>query len=192
MNWLFLSVAALGIAAVALLRHTPWLEQLLGSAAESGAPEPTLRKSTPLDRMIAALKHETDPLERHRLLSRIVDESYRRRTDTAMNKLFLRFAGMHVQELPKMAAALKAAGGCRLPAVPTFSLLAAALEQDGRIAEALSVCNQAEELGLTDGTRTGFAGRIRRLHKQMKGAHCPAQRPSPEAARIRSKRPRKS
>jgi hypothetical protein len=191
MNWLFLSAAALGAAAAALLRHTSWLEHLLGPAAEPGVPAPTLRKSTPLDRMIAALKHEPDPLERHRLLSRIVDESHRRRSETAMKKLFLRFAAMHVQELPKMAAGLKAAGGGRRPVVPTLALLAAALEEDGRIAEALSVCEQAVELGLTDGTRVGFAGRIRRLRKQVKDAAPPAQRSLPRAAGSRSRRPRK-
>jgi hypothetical protein len=120
MNWLFLSVAALGIAAVALLRHKPWLERILGSAAEAGAGEPVLRKRTPLDRMIEALKHAKDPLERHRLLGAIVEASHRLRADAAMNKLFLRFAGMHVKELPKVVAALKADGGGRLPAVPTI------------------------------------------------------------------------
>ena len=188
MNWLFLSVAALGIAAVALRRYKPWLEQILRPEAEAGAREPTLRKVTPLDRMIDALRHEKDPLERHRLLGEIVEASHRQRADTAVNKLFLRFAGMHVKELPKMAAALKAAGGGRLPAVPTFSLLAAALEEDGRFEEALSVCNQAAELGLTDGTRAGFAGRIRKLQKKLKDARPRAKRPSPETARIRGKR----
>ena len=62
-------------------------------------------------------------MERHRLLGEIVEASHRQRADTAVNKLFLRFAGMHVKELPKMAAALKTAGGGRLPAVPAFSLL---------------------------------------------------------------------
>jgi hypothetical protein len=105
-----------------------------------------------------------------------------------MNKLFLRFAGMHVKELPKMAAALKTAGGGRRPVVPAFSLLAAALEEDGRMEEALSVCSQAAELGLADGTRAGFAGRIRKLQKKMKGVQPHAKRLSPKTARIRGKR----
>jgi imidazolonepropionase-like amidohydrolase len=137
--------------------------------------------------MIDALRREKDPMERHRLLGEIVEASHRQRADAAMNKLFLRFAGMHVKELPKMAAALRAAGGGRRPAVPAFTLLAAALEEDGQIEEALSVCNQAAELGLTDGTQTGFAGRIRRLKKRMKDTQPRAKRPSPKAARIRGK-----
>ena len=188
MNWLLLSVAAFGIAAVALRRYKPWLEQILQPETKAGAHEPTLRKATPLDRMIDALRHEKDPLKRHRLLGEIVEASHRQRADTAMKKLFLRFAGMHVKELPKMAAALKVAGGDRLPVVPAFSLLAAELEEDGRMEEALSVCSQAAELGLTDGTRAGFAGRIRKLQKNMKDAQPRAKRPSSKTARIRGTR----
>jgi len=188
MNWLFLSVAAFGIAAVALRRYKPWLEQILRPKSEAGEREPTLRKATPLDRMIDALRREKDPMERHRLLGEIVEASHRQRADAAVNKLFLRFAVMHVKELPKMSEALKADSGGRRPAVPTFSLLAVALEEDGRIEEALSVCNQAAELGLTDGTKAGFAGRIRKLQKKMKGVQPHAKRPNPGTARIRGKR----
>jgi hypothetical protein len=188
MNWMLLSLAALGIAAVAWRRYTPWLEQFLRPAAEAGGREPTLRKATALDRMIGTLKHEKDPLERHRLLGEIVEASHRQRADTAMNKLFLRFADLHVKELPQMAASLKAASGGRLPAVPTFALLAAALEEDGRLEEALSVCSRAAELGLTGGAQAGFAARIRGLQQKMKGARPKAKRPRPAAARMRGKR----
>jgi hypothetical protein len=187
MSWLFFSVAALGIAAVALHRYKPWLEQILRPAAVAGACEPTLRKATAVDRMIDALRHEKNPLERHRLLGEIVVESHRQRADTAMNKLFLRFAAMHVKELPKMAEVLRTNGGF-LPVVPAFSLLAEALEEGGRIEEAVSVCNQAVELGLTDGTQAGFAGRIRKLQKRIKGSQLHKKRPSPGTARTRSKR----
>jgi hypothetical protein len=138
--------------------------------------------------MIDSLRHEKDPLKRHRLLGEIVEASHRQRADTAIKKLFLRFAGMQVKELPKMAAALKAAGGGRLPVVPAFALLAAELEEDGQAEEALSVCNQAAELGLTDGTRAGFTGRIRKLQKKLKDAQPPAKRPSSGTARTRGKR----
>jgi hypothetical protein len=188
MNWLFLSVAALGIAAVALRRYMPWLEQLLRPLAPTGGPEPTLRKSTPLDRMIDALKHETDPLERHRLLSCIVEESYQQRANTAMNKLFLRFAGMHVKELPKMAEALKAAHGGKLPALPVFKLLAEALEEDGRHEEAVSVQEQAVELGLIESVKAGPAGRIKKRDKKIKNVQPPAKRPDRPRAHARGKR----
>jgi hypothetical protein len=183
MNWLFLSVAALGIAAVALSRYRPWLEDALRPAAKSKDSAPSLRQTTLLDRMIAEVKRERDPLERHRLLTAIVEESHRRRADPAMKKLFLRFAGMHVRELPKMAAALKADGKGRLAEVASFTLLAEALEEDGRTGEALEVCRKAEALGLQDSARGGFAGRIRKLEKK-------AARPAAAAKRKRASGPR--
>jgi hypothetical protein len=188
MNWLLLSVAVLGIAAVALRRYKPRLEQLLTPLMQAGAPEPALRKITLFDRMIDELKHEKDPLERHRLLSRIVAESYRQRADTAMNKLFLRFAGMHVKELPQMAAALKAASGGQLPAVATFKLLAEALEQDGRREEALSVRQQAAELGLVDAVKVEPTGNIRKQERKIKTSSPPARRAGRRAGRGRVKR----
>jgi hypothetical protein len=150
MNWLFLSVAAIGIAALAWRRYTPWLEQILTPAAPASPRPPVIREATALDHMIEALRQEKDPLERHRLLGAIVDESHRQRSDVAMKKVFLRFARMHVTELPQMAAALQAAHGGKLPAVATFELLAAALEEDGRSEEAEAVRTQAGALGWVD------------------------------------------
>jgi hypothetical protein len=187
MNWLFLSVAALGIVAVALRRFKPNLEELLRSLTKSDAPEPTLRKITPLDRLIDALKQEQDPLERHRLLSRIVEEGYRQRSDPAIAKLFMRFAGMQVQELPQMAEALKAAHDGKLPDVPAFKLLAAALEEDGRHDEAASIRQQAVEVGLIDGVEPTPAGRIRKSTKKIKSAQSPAKRPARRSAPVRGK-----
>ena len=188
MNWLFFSVAALGIAAVVLRRYMPWIEQALKPEVEAGPRRPVLRKVTPLDRMIEALRHEKDPLERHHLLEEIVEESYRQRAAAAMNKVFLRFAGLHVKELPKMAEALKAAHGGKLPPVPVFKLLAAALEQDCRIEEALSIRKQEVELGLIDGTKARPAGRIKKLQKKIKDAQPRRKRPGPGSARARGDR----
>jgi hypothetical protein len=188
MNWWLISVAALGIAAVGLRRYKPWLEQFLSPLMRAEASEPALRKITSLDRMIDELKHEKDPLERHRLLSRIVDESYRQRADTAMNKLFLRFAGMLVKELPEMATALKAASGGRLPAVPAFKLLAVALEEGGRHEEAVSIRRKAAELGLIDDVKVAPALRIHKREKKIKSAQPATKRPGLSAGRSRGKR----
>jgi hypothetical protein len=75
-----------------------------------------------------------------------------------------------------------------MPEVPAFSLLAEALEKDGRHEEALAVCRQAVELGLNDGTKAGFSSRIRKLQKKLKDNRPSPTRPRPEAARIRGKR----
>ena len=175
MNWWLLSVAVIGIGALAARRYAPWLEQMLRAKLEPSPPPPMLREATALDHMIEALRIEKDPLERHRLLGAIVDESYRQRADVPMKKVFLRFAGMHVKELPQMAAALKAAHGGRLPAVPTFDLLAAALEGEGRPEEAASIRKQAEKWGLIDGGTTEAAARKPVRAKRTRTSPLPAK-----------------
>jgi hypothetical protein len=170
MNWLLLSAAALGVACVALRRCSPWLEHLLKPGPESPAHRPLLRKQTAIDRLIDALRQEKDPLARHRLLGAIVEESHRQRPDAAMNKVFLRFARMQLKELPKMTEALKAAHGGKLPPVPAFKLLANALEMDGRHEEAVSVRQQAKDMGLTVDTQAGASGRTKMLAKKIKSS----------------------
>jgi hypothetical protein len=177
MNWFFMGLAVLGAGALALRRYKPWLEQVFRPLTESGAGELVRRQATPLDRLIDALRHEKDPLTRQRLLGEIVEESWRQRAAPAMNKLFRRFAAKQVQELSETAAVLKAANGGRMPAVKAFAYLAAALEEEGRLTEALSISTQALALGLKDGGKTGFSGRIKRLRKKIKDDR-PAPRPA--------------
>ena len=191
MNWLFLSVAAIGIAALALRRYTPWLEQILTPGAPASPGPPVIREATALDHMIEALRHERDPLERHRLLGAIVDESHRQRSDVAMKKVFLRFAGMHVTELPQMAAVLKAAHGGKLPAVPAFELLAAALEEDGRPEEAESVRTQAAALGRVDRMPAQSAGKTPTPERKTRKARLSMRRPVRAGAKTRRGRPKR-
>lgn len=175
MNWWLLSVAVIAIGALAARRYAPWLEQIFRAKLEPSPPPPMLREATALDHMIEALRIEKDPLERHRLLGAIVDESHRQRADAPMKKLFLRFAGMHVEELPQMAAALKAAHGGRRPAVPTFDLLAAALQEEGRPEEAASIRKQAEKWGSIDGGATKVAARKPVRAKRTRTSPLPAK-----------------
>lgn len=167
MNWLLLSAAALGVACVALRRYSPWLEHLFRPGPQSSPQRPILRKPTAIDRLIDGLRQERDPLERHRLLGAIVEESHRQRSDAAMNKVFVRFARMQLKELPKATEALKAAHGGKLPPVPAFELLAKALEEDGRHSEAVSVRQQAEGMGLTVDTPAGTSGKTKKRGKQI-------------------------
>jgi len=187
MNWLLLSAAALGIAVVALRRNSSWLKGILQPEA-SAALRPLLRRPTSLDRMIDDLRHERDPLGRHRLLEAIVEESHRRRSDPAMNKLFQRFARMHVDELPRMAEALKAAHGGRLPAVTSFQLLASALEADGHPEEAVPIREQAAALRLMDGVKAEPIGKIKKEGSTTKRTRSPKKRPAGTRAVGRSKR----
>lgn len=187
MNWLLLSAAALGVAVVALRRNPSWLKSILQPEA-SAALRPLLRRPTALDRLIEDLRRENGPLGRHRLLEAIVAESHRRRSDPAMNKVFQRFARMHVDELPEMAEALKAANGGRLPAVASFQLLASALEEDGQPEDAGPIWEQAVALGLMDGVKAEPIGKIKKAGSKGKRTQPPRKRPAGTSAVGRSKR----
>jgi hypothetical protein len=187
MNWLLLSAAALGIAVVALRRNSSRLKGILQPEA-SPALQPLLRRPTALDQMIDDLRRERDPLGRHRLLEAIVEESHRRRSDPATNKLFLRFARMHVSELPKMAEPLKAANGGRLPAVASFQLLASALEADGHPEDAVTIREQAAAWGLKDGAKAEPIRKIKKEGSTSKRTRPTKKRPVGTRAVGRSKR----
>ncbi len=188
MNWLLLSAAALGLACVALRRYTPWLGHLLKPGLDAARQRLVLRKPTTLDRLIEDLRQEKDALERHRLLGAIVDESHRQRSDAAVNKVFLRFAGMHVKELPKMAEALKKAHGGKLPPVPAFKLLVAALEEEGRQEEAALIRKRAEALGMIDGSKVESEDRIKKSEKKKTIPRPPAKKSGQRRASGRVKR----
>jgi hypothetical protein len=138
--------------------------------------------------MIDDLRRERDPLGRHRLLEAIVEESHRRRSDPAMNKLFQRFARMHVDELPRMAEALKAASGGRLPAVASFQLLASALEADGHPEEAVTIWEQAAAWELMDGAKAGSIRETKKEGAKSKRTRPPKKRPPGTRAVGRSRR----
>jgi hypothetical protein len=177
MNWLMLSVAALGIAALAVHRYRPWLEQLLRPTTAGGASKTALRRVTALDAMIETLRHENDPMKRHRLLREVVDETHRQRSDPAMRKLFLRFATMHVQELPQMAEAFKRSQGGKRPDGSVFTLLAAALDEDGRAEEAVSVRKQAAAAGWIDEAPMQRSGARKKREKKI-GTRRPSEKPA--------------
>ena len=117
--------------------------------------------------MLAAIKIESDPDVRHQLLIRIIEKTYKERHQPAMQKIFFRFAAIHLNELPQLLPALTAKSKGHLPNIITFKLLAIALEELSRYEEAIKVCEQAIQTGMSDGTKTGFDGRIKRLRKKM-------------------------
>jgi len=54
-----------------------------------------------------------------------------------------------------------------VPRIPSFKRLAIIYERQDRYEEALVVCDQALDIGTTDGTKGGFEGRKKRLRKKM-------------------------
>lgn len=54
-----------------------------------------------------------------------------------------------------------------VPRIPSFKRLAIIYNRQERYADAITVCDQALEIGTTDGTKGGFEGRKDRLRKKL-------------------------
>lgn len=123
-----------------------------------------------LDEILSVINEETNPIDRHFLLQRIVKETYSDREDPKMRNLCRRVAQHHLDEFPEIAPALKKDMGGTLPRVSTFQHYATVLTEDGEFERAVEVCQQAMDFGLHDGTKTGFEGRIERIRRKQEKA----------------------
>lgn len=119
--------------------------------------------SNDLRRMLAARSVKTNAVDRHFLLQGIVKETYKRRREPKMRQLCIEAGLVHLDEFPTLAPDLRKDMGGTLPRVSSFAKLATALAEEGRIDEAIQVCETAADLGLDDGTKAGYAGRAQRF-----------------------------
>lgn len=159
MHWLALSVLAFAAAAAA------WC-----GLRAARTPAATLRQASAIDRLIDSLNRVEDPAERHRLLTQLVEAAWQERAAPAMRKVFHRYAARHIAEMPGILPVLKKARRTRPDPVPTFRLLASALEEEGRSDEAMAVAAQAAAYGIGDGNAAGFKGGKRRSALQKRGS----------------------
>lgn len=121
-----------------------------------------------LDRMMQATKKKTNPVDRHFLLSRIVEETYKRRNDSEIRKLCKEFSEKHINEFPNLSPYLKKEFDNRLPRIPTFQKYSTILTEDKQFQEAIKVCEIAIKNELEDGTKSGFKGRIEKIKRKGK------------------------
>jgi hypothetical protein len=172
MNWFSLTIIALGL----ILGYSKHSEQSKTSTAPENSdkikkavkikPEKS-GQSDDLNGLIDATKRPLEPNERHRLLTKIIEKTYKQRTDVCMKKIFHRFARIHLNEFPDLAPALKTAHRGSLPHIPTFKLSAMVFEEEENYQAAMGVCKMALEYGIDDGTKSGFSGRLKRLQKKQ-------------------------
>lgn len=142
-------------------------------AAEAAVPEvaPQVPVSKPIPAatatayaaQVALLENTMDPVARHRLYQQIVDICYRERADAEAQSALLKYAQQHIDEFSKIEGPLKKQNGGKLPQVNTFKHYAALLTEQGKYDEAIKVCEKAIALGLKDGTKTGYQGRLERI-----------------------------
>jgi hypothetical protein len=102
------------------------------------------RTSGDLDRTVRALPLKTNPIDRYFLLQSIVKESYKQRREPRMRRLCLEVGRAHLNEFAGISRALAADMAGTLPTVPSFKRLATALDEDGLIDDAISVCEAAD------------------------------------------------
>ena len=74
-------------------------------------------------------------------------------------KLFPQYKGLLVKDM----------GGI-LPRIPSFQQLAIMYEKAGRYQDAIDICKLAMDYGLTDTTKSGYAGRLEKLQKKLNGS----------------------
>lgn len=116
-----------------------------------------------LDAMLDAVSSRTNKIDRHHLLQSIVDITYKQRSDSSMRALCEKHARLHLAEFPSIAPSLRTQCDGVLPIVTTFQKFATSLYEQQRYDEAVQVCRQAIAYGLSDGTKSGFEGRISRI-----------------------------
>lgn len=117
-----------------------------------------------------------DPVLRNRLMNRLVTGYYRLRADSGHRAALYRVADLQIDEASSILDGMEEIGQQRPDTIEAFKSMAIALDEDGRQDSAIAICELALSLGLQDGTKSGFEGRISRLKKRQ--MHTGA--PSPE------------
>jgi hypothetical protein len=121
--------------------------------------------------MLADLNQIDDPLERHRIYTQIMEQAFHDRNSGTARELLLEMGRYYQAEFDRLLPYLRDENGPE-PEILPLKWLAMALEEDGRYEEALTICRRAEDWKVSDGTKTGFAGRRQRIaRKREKEAH---------------------
>lgn len=111
----------------------------------------------------------TEPEERHRLYTRLIETAYRNRRiskddlNTAMT-----LSSQYVAEFDSLKQAVFDTMKQEDNIVPVFRMLSIMLEEVRAYDQAVDICQMALGHGIEDGTRTGFKGRIKRLMKKKR------------------------
>lgn len=120
--------------------------------------------SRDIQAMTAVLDCPTNHIDRHFLLQTLVAETYKKRGEVKMRLLCLTAGNKHLSELPNLIVPLIKDLGT-VPRITTLPHMATVLCEDGEYDLAIEVCQLGIQLGLSDGTKSGFEGRMARIRK---------------------------
>ena len=118
--------------------------------------------------LLKALKAKDDNIiDRHFTYNGLIKLYYKLRDERkdALEKC-IDYCKEDIKRLPEFLETWKNEYGdiVRCPSVQQISII---YEKNGKFQEAIDLCNYAINLGLDDGTKSGFQGRIKRLENKM-------------------------
>jgi hypothetical protein len=111
------------------------------------------------------LDQTDDPLERHSIYTQLMEKAFQNRTSSASRDLLLEMGQQYQAEFDRLLPRLRKEMGTT-PEILPLKWLAIAFEEDGRYEDALEICRRAQEWDISDGTKTGFAGRQHRIERK--------------------------
>jgi hypothetical protein len=118
-------------------------------------------------KMAAALKQVSHPLHRHQLLTALIRHYYPKRDQAQARTHLYQYGKVYLAEFKGLAPSLKKEAAPEQAEAPALKCLAIAMEEDHRFDEALDICRTAQQWNIEDGTKTGYAGRMRRIQKKQ-------------------------
>jgi len=121
--------------------------------------------------MLKTLKKIKTPWEKHLGYIQCLDPVYKKRPqDQKMHDLAKELAQAYIMEFSDMKEAVFEKLGDAPKVVAIFKQLAILFEEDHEYENAIEVCQNAMAHGLSDGTKTGYEGRLERLAKKLKAS----------------------
>ena len=144
---------------------SPIPQQILSTKADGAREADT---AGDLGQMLTALSTTANPIDRHYLYKSIVEQTYKKRKNPEMRKIFKEIGEKHISEFENLIPPLRERFKGTLPRVETFQYLATVLMEDGDFDYAIEICKAALQYGLHDNTKTGFSGRIRRIESKRR------------------------
>lgn len=111
---------------------------------------------------------KANPVDKHFYLMGAADCYYKQRgsREDAL-ALAEKYHMMDVRLFPQYKGPLVKEMGGMLPRIPSFQQLAIMYEKAGRYQDAIDICKLAMNYGLTDTTKSGYAGRLEKLQKKL-------------------------
>jgi tetratricopeptide (TPR) repeat protein len=129
------------------------------------------KKFKEAEKMLLSALQEKDshPIHRHFIYNALIDLYYRLRNERkdALDKCIY-YCKEDIQTLPEFLRYWREEypNDINLPLCPSLVRLSIIYENKGELIEAIDVCKNAIALGLQDGTKNGFEGRLIKLQKK--------------------------